>query len=117
MSFHTLRNELHHCCNLDEIIAFLLEHAGELCAAYDCAPPIALSYTQFMDQGPVWTFQLWTCGDGVFCEDFVHRVLVALGFWVQWTAVASDPKFGCDSFITMIQHEWPIMQVSERLAA
>jgi hypothetical protein len=113
MCFRTLRAELHHCSSLSEIICFLTEHVNELCATYDCAPPIELSYSQFRSQGPVWTFLLWFRGNSEYCEGF-DRVLAALGFWIQWTASSADPRHGSDACVTMIKREWPVMQVCER---
>jgi len=52
----------------------------------------------------------------VFCDVFIERVLVALGFHVIWTAQASAPQDGCDSYLVMAKHDWPIMQFYEKLA-
>lgn len=59
---------------------------------------------------------LWTQGDGVFCDVFIDRVLVALGFHVIWTAKSFTPQHGCDSFLVMIKSDWPIMQFYETVS-
>lgn len=116
MSFSALRHELHQCCNLDEITGWLLSHASPLCATYDCATPINLSSSRLESHvDDWWSFILWTQGDGVFCDVFIDRVLVALGFHVTWTAKSFTPQHGCDSHLVMIKHEWPIMQFYETL--
>lgn len=127
-----LRAEVRTCCNIDEIMTWLLDHAKELsliCGATDY--PIMVSpshlntinpflaadmFFQYNDK-PIWAFELWLLGDGVFCDSFIQHVLPALGFTVTWMFQRQlHPRHGCDIGIVIEKHEWPIMEYCERLS-